>query len=108
MAKEGYTGPVEVVEGKEGLIEVLNNVEWRPDEMTKGLGSDFLITQCSYKAFPTEALTHPIMVLLQKMSPRYLSRQRHAEQTFYLIQVNSSLRQKRPQITVSLTSLLQQ
>jgi 2-methylcitrate dehydratase len=69
MAKEGYSGPVEVVEGKEGLIEVLNNVEWRPDEMTKGLGSDFLITQCSYKAFPTEALTHqPISAALQVCS----------------------------------------
>jgi 2-methylcitrate dehydratase len=58
MAKEGYSGPVEVVEGKEGLIEVLNNVEWQTDELTKGLGKEFIITQCSYKAFPTEALTH--------------------------------------------------
>jgi 2-methylcitrate dehydratase len=58
MAKEGYSGPVEVVEGKEGLIEVLNNVKWHPDEISKGLGKDFIITQCAYKAFPTEALTH--------------------------------------------------
>ena len=66
MAKEGYSGPVEVVEGKEGLIEVLNNVEWRTDELVKGLGKDFIITQCSYKAFPTEALTHqPISAAIQ-------------------------------------------
>lgn len=58
MAKEGITGPVEVIEGKEGVIEVLSNVEWRTDELMKGLGEEFLITQCSYKAFPTEALTH--------------------------------------------------
>ena len=69
MAKEGYSGPVEVVEGKEGLIEVLNNVEWRIEELTRGLGEDFLITQCSYKAFPTEALTHqPISAALQVCS----------------------------------------
>ncbi|MEA3350101.1 MAG: MmgE/PrpD family protein [Chloroflexota bacterium] len=66
MAREGYEGPVEVMEGKEGLFEVLNNVEWRPDWLLKDLGEDFMITQCSYKAFPTEALTHqPISAALQ-------------------------------------------
>lgn len=58
MAREGYTGPVEVIEGKEGLIAVINNVIWHPEELVKGLGRDFLITRCSYKAFPSEALTH--------------------------------------------------
>jgi 2-methylcitrate dehydratase len=58
MAREGYTGPVEVLEGKEGLFEVLSNVTWHPEELTKGLGEEFLITKCGYKAFPTEALTH--------------------------------------------------
>ncbi len=66
MAREGYGGPVEVIEGKEGLFEVLNNVEWNPEWLLKGLGEEFLITQCSYKAFPTEALTHqPISAALQ-------------------------------------------
>jgi len=65
MAREGCSGPVEVIEGKEGLIEVLSNVEWLEEELTKGLGSKFLITNCSYKAFPTEALTHqPISAAL--------------------------------------------
>ena len=66
MAREGYEGPVEVLEGKEGLFEVLNNVEWQPEWLLKGLGEEFMITQCSYKAFPTEALTHqPISAALQ-------------------------------------------
>lgn len=66
MAREGYGGPVEVIEGKEGLFEVLNNVEWNPEWLLKGLGEEFMITQCSYKAFPTEALTHqPISAALQ-------------------------------------------
>ncbi len=74
LAREGYTGPVEVIEGKEGLYEVLSNVEWSTGALLDGLpvvsaveppvvsavepGEKFLITQCSYKAFPTEALTH--------------------------------------------------
>jgi 2-methylcitrate dehydratase len=66
MAREGYEGPVHVIEGKEGLIEVLNNVTWDTDALLEGLGDDFLITKCSYKAFPTEALTHqPISATLK-------------------------------------------
>jgi len=66
MAKEGYSGPMEVLEGKEGLFEVLSNVTWRPEELTNGLGENFLITKCGYKAFPTEALTHqPISATLE-------------------------------------------
>ena len=66
MAREGYEGPVEVIEGKEGLFEVVNNVEWQPEWLLKGLGEEFMITQCSYKAFPTEALTHqPISAALK-------------------------------------------
>ena len=66
MAREGYEGPVEVLEGKEGLFEVINNVEWHPEWLLKNLGEEFMITQCSYKAFPTEALTHqPISAAMQ-------------------------------------------
>ena len=80
LASEGYTGPVEVIEGKEGLIEVLNNVEWSTDEMIKGLGKDFIITECGYKPFPTEALTHqPITATLNlchahKLKPENISK----------------------------------
>jgi len=69
LAKTGYTGPVEVFEGKEGAFDVLENVTWDPDLMLDGLGENFLITQCGYKAFPTEALTHqPITATLEVMA----------------------------------------
>ena len=58
LAIKGYTGPVEIFEGKEGLFEVLDKVKWDRDILTKGLGENFLINKCSYKAFSTEALTH--------------------------------------------------
>jgi 2-methylcitrate dehydratase len=68
LASKGYTGPVEVFEGKEGLFEVLDKVKWDRDILTKGLGDKFLINQCGYKAFPTEALTHqPITAVLEVM-----------------------------------------
>ncbi len=74
MAREGYTGPVEVLEGKEGLIEVLRNVKWNTDELLKGLGETFLITDCGYKAFSTEALTHqPISAALNLCRDHHLT-----------------------------------
>ena len=73
MAREGYTGPVEVVEGKEGFQHVIHNVELRPEILLDGLGVKFLITDCAYKAFPTEALTHqPISAVLNVMQQHNL------------------------------------
>jgi len=68
LASTGYSGPVELFEGKEGVFEVVSNVEWRSEEMLKDLGEKFLITECGYKAFPTEALTHqPITAVMDAM-----------------------------------------
>jgi len=65
MAREGYEGPVEVIEGKEGFRHVLHNVELKPEILLQGLGEDFLITRCAYKPFPTEALTHQPLSAVQ-------------------------------------------
>ena len=67
MAAEGYEGPVEVIEGKEGFQHVIHNVELKPEILLDGLGDKFLITDCGYKAFPTEALTHQPMSAVQKI-----------------------------------------
>jgi 2-methylcitrate dehydratase len=73
MAREGYTGPVEVIEGKEGFQHVIHNVELKPEILLDGLGVKFLITDCAYKAFPTEALTHqPISAVLNVMQQHNL------------------------------------
>jgi len=68
LASTGYSGPIELFEGKEGVFEVISNVEFKPEILLDGLGSEFLITECGYKAFPTEALTHqPITAVLEAM-----------------------------------------
>jgi len=68
MAREGYEGPVEVIEGKEGFQHVIHNVELKPEILLEGLGERFMITDCGYKAFPTEALTHqPMSAVLNIM-----------------------------------------
>jgi 2-methylcitrate dehydratase len=73
LAATGYSGPVELFEGKEGVFEVVSNVTWNPAKMLDGLGTEFLITDCGYKAFPTEALTHqPITAVLELMSDHHI------------------------------------
>ena len=68
LAAAGYSGPAEVFEGKEGLFQVLSGVGWNRNAFVDRLGEDFLITQCGFKAFPTEALTHqPITATLEVM-----------------------------------------
>lgn len=80
LASTGYSGPVELFEGKEGVFEVIGNVEWRSEEMLKGLGQDFLITECGYKAFPTEALTHqPITAVMDAMTENNIDPHKVAE-----------------------------
>ena len=80
IAKEGYSGPVEVFEGKEGVFEVIDSVEWRPEWVLKDLEKDFMITKCAYKAFPTEALTHqPISAAMQVCQEHDLSAENISE-----------------------------
>jgi len=68
LAATGYSGPVELFEGKEGVFDVIGDVRWDPGAMLDRLGEQFLITECGYKAFPTEALTHqPITAVLEVM-----------------------------------------
>lgn len=80
LAAEGYTGPEEVFEGKEGLFQVISNVKWEPQAILAGLGERFLITECGYKAFPTEALTHqPITAALELVKEHKLEPQKVKE-----------------------------
>ena len=57
MAKEGFTGPEEIYEGKEGFMDCFGE-GWNVDALVGGLGDSFKILECSMKAFPTEALSH--------------------------------------------------
>lgn len=66
MAKHGYKGPEAVFEGKEGLFQTMNMVSWNPEKIVRGLDGGFKINECSFKAFPTEYLTHtPISATIQ-------------------------------------------
>ena len=64
LAKMGYTGPQNVLDGKEGMFHCLGPA-WDVEKLVGGLGSGFKIKDCGMKAYPAEALTHtPITATL--------------------------------------------
>jgi 2-methylcitrate dehydratase len=82
LAERGYTGPEHVIDGKEGLVQVLGP-EWNLEVLTDGLDvgglgagrlDEWRIERCGMKAFPTEALTHaPISAVLDLVAAHDLT-----------------------------------
>ena len=65
LARDGFSGPEHVVDGKEGLVHCYGP-EWNLGKLTDGLGQRFKINDCGMKAFPIEALSHsPLTATLQ-------------------------------------------
>lgn len=70
MAKEGFSGPETVFDGKEGLMDTLGG-KWDVGKLTKDLEKHSKILECSMKAFPTEALTHSPITAILKLTNDY-------------------------------------
>ena len=80
LAKRGYEGPAHVIDGKEGIVEVFQNNEFKLNVLTDGLGESFRINRCSMKAFPTEALTHtPMSAVIKLMKENQIKKEDIAE-----------------------------
>jgi len=65
LAQKGYAGPEPIYEGREGLMDCLGK-DRNLEPLTKDLGKEFKIPECSMKPYPTEYLTHsPISATLE-------------------------------------------
>ena len=79
LARDGYTGPENVLDGKEGMFHCLGP-DWNTEALVGGLGSSWKIADCSMKAYPTEALTHtPITATLYLLREHSLQAERIKE-----------------------------
>jgi len=58
LARRGFTGPAEGVDGRFGLLEVIGGSDIRPAELDLDLGKTFAITQIWVKAYPCCGLLH--------------------------------------------------
>jgi 2-methylcitrate dehydratase len=65
LAREGYTGTIQIYEGKEGLYQELGG-NFETELLFDGLGKDWRVPDISFKAFPTEFLTQsPVTAALK-------------------------------------------
>jgi 2-methylcitrate dehydratase PrpD len=65
LAKEGYTGPVSVFEGKYGLFNT-HAETYDADRLTEGLGSEYKIIKCKFKPYACcHELCPPIRMALE-------------------------------------------
>lgn len=59
LAKSGFTGPLDIFEGETGFWRMSGSDQFNPQEMTRGLGSDFMITRIEFKPYPCCRWIHP-------------------------------------------------
>jgi len=65
LAQKGYIGTEAIYEGKEGFCQQMGE-GYKEEVLWDGLGKEFKIKDCSFKAFPTEFLTQsPVTAALK-------------------------------------------
>jgi len=65
LAQKGYIGTEAIFEGKEGFCQQMGE-GYKEEVLFDGLGKNFKIKDCSFKAFPTEFLTQsPVTAALK-------------------------------------------
>ena len=85
LAKEGYTGTIEIFEGKEGLYKVLGG-NFETEILFNGLGTDWRVPDIAFKAFPTEYLTQsPVTAALKLIKEKDVHWEQIEDVTVYTI-----------------------
>ena len=66
LAQLGLTGPPTIIEGKRGFLKVFAD-QTEPEEITRGLGSDFKIMRIWFKLYPCVATVQGVIYTLAKL-----------------------------------------
>jgi 2-methylcitrate dehydratase PrpD len=66
LARLGLTGPPTIIEGKRGFLKVFAD-QVEPEEITRGLGSDFKIMRIWFKLYPCVATVQGVIYTLTKL-----------------------------------------
>ncbi len=85
LAQQGYTGTIEIFEGKEGMYKELGG-NFETELLFDGLGKDWRVPQISFKAFPTEFLTQsPVTAALKLIKEKNINWEQIEEVKVYTI-----------------------
>ena len=77
LARDGFSGPEHIIDGKEGLFAVFKHVQYKGEPATfdgealvkdlpKSKDSHYRILDCGMKSFPIEALSHSPLTAMMK------------------------------------------
>src|SRR5580765_7483815 len=77
LARDGFSGPEHIIDGKEGLFAVFKHVQYKGEPATfdgealvkdlpNSKGSHYRILDCGMKSFPIEALSHSPLTAMMK------------------------------------------
>lgn len=70
LAKEGFTGPLSVFEGRHGIFASFAGGEADPEQVFSGIGQPFCITQCKFRIYPTIGSCHATLDILNTLLTR--------------------------------------
>ena len=71
LAKRGFTGPREGIDGRYGLLEVIGGSDTQPDALDADLGKNLAITRIWVKAFPCCGLIHSTAHALEALKAEH-------------------------------------
>src|SRR5881398_2259440 len=77
LAREGFSGPEHIIDGKEGLFAVFRHVQYKGEpasfdrealvkDLPNSPGSHYRMLDCGMKSFPIEALSHSPLTAMMK------------------------------------------
>lgn len=73
LAEAGLTGPPSVFEGRFGFLQAYAGSRGRPDEIVRGLGSEWRTPEIFYKPYPCNHFTHAVVDAALELKRRGLT-----------------------------------
>jgi len=67
LARRGFTGPLEAVDGRFGLLDVIGGKHTHPERLDADLGTDYAIERVWIKVYPCCGLIHSTMHALEDL-----------------------------------------
>lgn len=71
LAKRGFTGPTQAVDGRFGLLEVIGGDDTHPEALDQNLGASFAITRVWVKVYPCCGFIHSTSHALEALKAEH-------------------------------------
>ena len=71
LAKEGFTGPLSVFEGRRGIFASFGGGEADPEGVFSEIGQPYCITLCRFRIYPTIGSCHTTLDILNDLMAEY-------------------------------------